>query len=124
VLVPLAIANGAARERWLVPGLGEAGGHAVSSLVLAAAVVLVAFAATPWLRPGSRRRAWAVGCGWLAATLAFEFLAGRFVFGTPWPALLADYDVTRGRLWVVVLAATLLGPPLAWRVRCGVTVRA
>jgi hypothetical protein len=51
-----------------------------------------------------------VGAAWLCATVAFEFLFGRFVSGLGWPALLADYDVSRGRLWPVVLLSVFLGP--------------
>ena len=30
--------------------------------------------------------------------------------GKPWETLLADYNVVRGRIWVLVLATVLLGP--------------
>ena len=45
--------------------------------------------------------------------LAFEFLAGHYVFGTPWSELLADYNVFRGRIWVLVLITTATAPWLA-----------
>jgi hypothetical protein len=51
---------------------------------------------------------------WLLLTLAFEFLAGHSLFGKPWDMLLADYDVVRGRIWVLVLMSTLLAPMWAW----------
>jgi hypothetical protein len=51
-----------------------------------------------------------VGLVWTALTLAFEFLFGHYVSGQSWRALRADYDVTRGRLWPLVVAATALGP--------------
>jgi hypothetical protein len=47
---------------------------------------------------------------WVALTLAFEFLAGHYLFHKPWAALLADYDLSRGRIWILVLVATLLMP--------------
>jgi len=47
---------------------------------------------------------------WLAMTLAFEFGAGHYLFHTPWAALIADYNILRGRLWILVLAATLTAP--------------
>jgi hypothetical protein len=50
-------------------------------------------------------------------TLAFEFLAGHYLFGHPWATLLADYNLARGRIWLLVLVATLLGPVLAYAVR-------
>ena len=49
---------------------------------------------------------------WVALTVAFEFLAGHYLFGTPWPVLLADYRLSEGRVWILVLASTLLAPVL------------
>ena len=34
-------------------------------------------------------------------------------FGPPWSKHLADYDLTRGRVWLLVLVVTLVAP--AWR---------
>jgi hypothetical protein len=53
-----------------------------------------------------------IGAVWLALTLAFEFLAGHYLFGSSWERLLADYDLLRGRVWILVLLATLFAP--AW----------
>jgi hypothetical protein len=53
-----------------------------------------------------------VGLFWLVLTVTFEFLFGRYVAGASWEALLADYDVLRGRLWPLVLLTTLLAPSL------------
>ena len=51
---------------------------------------------------------------WLGMTLVFEFGAGHYLFGTPWRALLADYNVLAGRLWVLVLIATMTAPALVY----------
>ena len=45
-------------------------------------------------------------------TLAFEFLAGHYLFGNSWERLLADYDVARGRIWPLVLIVTFVTPLL------------
>jgi hypothetical protein len=58
-----------------------------------------------------------VGILWAVLTVAFEFLAGHYAFGHPWPELLADYDLLRGRVWLLVLVTTLVAPRWAWRVR-------
>jgi hypothetical protein len=47
---------------------------------------------------------------WVALTLAFEFGVGHYIFGKPWPELLADYDLSRGRIWIAALVVTLLAP--------------
>ena len=110
----LAILNGAARDILLVPRLGDLVSRALSCIVLAGAILLVAWLSLRWINPLSISDAWTIGVMWLAMTLAFEFLAGHYLFRTPWTTLLADYNVLAGRLWIVVLAATLVAPALAY----------
>jgi hypothetical protein len=117
LLVGLAILNGAARETVLSPRLGPAVGHLASSVLLAGLIALTAWLSILWIAPGTARRAWAVGALWLSLTVAFEFLAGHYVFGHPWPRLLADYDILQDRAWLLVLVATLVTPAWAWRAR-------
>jgi hypothetical protein len=82
LLVGLAILNGIIRATVLLPRLGAAAGHLVSSVVLAGLIALTAWVTTPWIGPGTRR-AWAVGILRLSLTVAFEFLAGHYAFGHP-----------------------------------------
>ena len=112
LLLVVAIANGVLRELLIVPHLGSQTGHVISTLILSAAIVAVAFLLVRWIDPADRSAALGVGGFWVALTLAFEFLAGHFLFGKPWPELLADYNLAAGRVWILVLVATLLAP--AW----------
>jgi hypothetical protein len=112
-----AVVNGGVRDGVVVPRLGETAGRAISSAVLATLVLLVAWLTIAWIGPGSRREAWLLGALWLGLTLAFEFGAGHYLMGKPWSELLLDYNVLRGRIWVLVLVATLVAPVLAWTVR-------
>ena len=110
VLLITAVANGAVREFAFVPRMGEATGHVLSTVTLCFAILLLSWLTIGWIRPRSARDAWTVGVLWLFLTLAFEFLAGRYVFGHPWRRLLADYNVLRGRVWILVLVTTLVAP--------------
>lgn len=68
--------------------------------------------------PRNAAAMWATGLYWMVATVAFEFLFGRYVAGNSWERLLADYDLTAGRVWVLVPLTLLLAPRLAlWRLR-------
>lgn len=116
VLLALAIANGAFREAVLVPRLGPLRAHQISTLLLAALIVAAAGVMAGWLAIPDARAAWKVGVLWVALLLAFEFLAGHFLFRRPWSALLADYDVTAGRLWILIPGVTLVAPWF-WRSR-------
>src|SRR5262245_39663110 len=82
-------ANGAVRELVFVPRLGNAPAHALSVAILSLAIVIVSLGAIAWIHPRSLAEAWKVGLLWLALTLAFELLAGHYVFGTPCSRLLA-----------------------------------
>jgi hypothetical protein len=110
----LAILNGAARDMLLVPRLGDLVARGVSCVTLAGTIHLVAWFSLRWIAPPSIGDAWTIGVMWLAMTLAFEFLAGHYLFRTPWPTLLADYNLLAGRLWILVLAATLVAPAVAY----------
>jgi hypothetical protein len=112
-LLAVAFGNGALRELVLVPRLGPAYGHLASTLSLCALILAVTKATIGWIAPADAQAAWTVGGCWLVLTLAFEFLGGHFLFGKPWATLFADYDVRNGRVWVLVLVATVAAPALA-----------
>jgi hypothetical protein len=115
-LLALAVANGGFREAVLIPRFGPHTGHIVSTIMLCAGILIVTYVAVGWIHPGSRGDAIAIGLAWLALTLAFEFGFGR-ARGKRWAELLADYDVFKGRIWVLVLVTTAIAPLLAARAR-------
>lgn len=109
-----AIVNGAARDLVLVPRFGDPAARAVSCVTLTAVILLVTWISLAWIGPAEMADAWWIGATWLAMTLVFEFGAGHYLFRTPWPALLADYNILAGRLWVLVLLATVTAPALVY----------
>jgi len=112
LLLVIAVANGALREYLLAPRLGGQAGHVVSVVVLCAAIFVVALLTIRWIGPRGRRDAVLIGATWLALTLVFEFLAGHYLFGNSWEKLFADYNLLRGRVWILVLLVSLFAP--AW----------
>ena len=113
-LLFLAILNGGFREAMLVPRAGRGLGNAVSTVILSALIVAAGWISIPWIGPRSLQDAWTIGVVWVTLTLAFEFLAGHFVFGKPWAELLADYNLMAGRIWIMVLIVTLMTPIVAF----------
>jgi hypothetical protein len=109
-ILVLASLNGAVRDLLLTPRLGDTVARAISTIFLCGLIVLVTWFTIGWIRPGTSREALAIGLVWLALTLAFEFLAGHYLLHKSWATLLADYDVRRGRIWIAVLAVTVLAP--------------
>ena len=112
LFVLLAILNGTIRVALIIPLVGAYSGHVISSIVF----VLVIFAVT-WFyikrkKIASKRSAFQIGLIWFVLTVAFEFLFGHFVMNHSWETLIHDYNILEGRIWLLVLAATLFAPIL------------
>lgn len=110
VLMVLAIANGTVRLKLIIPFTGLAAGLAISTVMLCALILLTTWLSIRWMGPQDGQQAWRIGLLWLAMTLAFEFGAGHFLFKKPWSELLVDYDITQGRIWVLVPIVTAVAP--------------
>jgi hypothetical protein len=118
-LLVIASINGIAREAVLITRLGDVAGRAVSTLALSALIVIVTWISIGWIAPQSAAQAWAVGVIWVCLTLAFEFLAGHYLFHNPWSRLLEDYNLVAGRIWILVLITTLVAPRVCADLRTG-----
>jgi hypothetical protein len=110
ILFAVMFANGAVRVALVQPRLGTDRARQLSSLTGLVLVLLVSGAFVHVSPEASSPQLWWVGLVWLAWTVVFEFLFGHFVNGTSWRALLADYNILRGRLWPIVLVGVWLGP--------------
>ena len=54
-----------------------------------------------------------MGSIWVIMTICFEFLAGHYVFGNSWDHLIADYNILKGRIWMLIPITTFVSPYLA-----------
>jgi len=115
-MILIAEANGALREAWLVPRFGEHAARQLSTLLLVALLAIYVGTVTRTWPILSGRQAIAVGALWLALTLAFEFALGRFVSGLSWREMIAEYDLTAGRLWALVPLWVAVAPYVFFRV--------
>jgi hypothetical protein len=117
ILCVVMFTNGAIRALVLQPRLGEDLARQVASLTGVLFVLLASwFFVRVCPQATSRQLLW-VGAGWLAATVAFEFVLS-FVTGLGWRALAGEYNIVRGRLWSLIVLSVFLGPWL-----CGVVAR-
>ncbi len=105
-----AITNGALRVKAIIPFTGESVGHIISTVMLCVIIVAITWATIAWIGPNTARQAIMIGALWLILTLAFEFGVGYFIGHHSWSEMLADYNVLKGRVWVVVPIITFLAP--------------
>lgn len=118
-MVALAIGNAAFREGFLIKRLSELRAHQVSTLtcgLLLGVYMGIVFRMAPLDSPTS---AATVGATWLLLTLAFEFLAGHYLFKNPWTKILHDYNLRAGRVWPLLLLWILFFPYIVFELGWG-----
>jgi hypothetical protein len=116
-MLVIAILNGVIREKLYGPYMRELSAHQLSTLT-----VIILLGAYVWILTGfwqieSSKQAFGIGGIWLIMTIIFEFIFGHFVMGHPWAKLFHDYNLIKGRIWVLVLVWILAAPYLFYRIR-------
>ena len=109
-MIAIAVANGAAREAWLVPRFGDPLARQISTVSLLALFAIYIGAVFKFWPLASARAAIGVGMTWLVLTLAFEFGLGYFVSHLSFREMLAEYDLRSGRLWILVPVWVAVAP--------------
>jgi hypothetical protein len=109
-LVLLAILNGLMREKVFRRYLGELKAHQAStfSFILLIGVYVWVFSNIWPLK--SLNQALLIGGIWLFLTVIFEFIFGHYAMKKRWQTLFADYNIGKGRTWILVLLWTLFAP--------------
>jgi hypothetical protein len=111
ILAVAMFANGTFRVLVLQPRLGEGLARQVATVSGIAIVLALTLAFVRRLaRPGGGDLL-KVGVLWLVLTLVFELGMG-WISGASWETMVADYDVSRGRLWPLALVVILVAPRL------------
>ena len=116
-MIIIAIANGLFREKFLAKRLSELQAHQLSTatmIILFGIYVWVLFKIWP---PISANQAIFIGLIWLWLTIIFEFLFGHYVVGHPWDRLLNDYNILRGRVWILVLIWIAVAPYIMYQLQ-------
>jgi hypothetical protein len=110
VMLVAAFMNGALRELLLVRLVGEYVGHVISVLILSGAIFGITYVFVKAIASVSSSTLLGIGLFWLVLSLLFEFSFFPYVMHEPWEKLLADYNLFRGRLLIVVWLTTLFSP--------------
>jgi hypothetical protein len=115
VMLLVSIANGTVRDFTYGKRMAELSAHQLST---ASGVLLLGIVIHGFVRrypPSSGQKAVSIGLLWMALTVAFEFLFFHYVGGHSWAELFANYDVSKGRVWVFVLIWVAVAPYLFFR---------
>ncbi|WP_229390935.1 hypothetical protein [Methanosarcina sp. DH2] len=111
VFVIAAILNGGFREKFVTLRLGKQTAHVISTFIFMCAILTGTYLFLDNLSATlSRNDLLLIGGFWLAMTILFEFVFGHYVMGHPWETLLADYNIFKGRVWILVPITTLFAP--------------
>lgn len=116
-MVAIAIVNGAIREKGYKQALGELRAHQVSTLTGGIAFAIYIWGLSRIWPLESAGQSLGIGLMWVAMTVAFEFLFGRYAARRPWSALLVDYNLLAGRVWALLLIWLAVAPYVFWRWR-------
>ena len=116
-LVVIGILNGVIRGMVYEKYVGDLTAHQISTLT---GIILMGcyiwWLAGRW-EIGSSSQAIIIGLIWLGLTIAFEFLFGHYIVGHPWSRLFHDYNLLKGRIWVLVLIWIAVAPLVFYKIR-------
>ncbi|MDY6896123.1 MAG: hypothetical protein SVO01_12035 [Thermotogota bacterium] len=113
----LAIINAGIREGIYTSFLDELRAHQLSTITLMIIFLIGAYLVLRFSQLHlSDQQALIMGSIWMIMTLCFEFIAGHFLFGNSWEKLFADYNILKGRIWILIPITTFLSPYLVNKV--------
>jgi hypothetical protein len=115
-LVILAILNGILRVKGYSAYMSELCAHQLSTLIGICLFAIFFWALSKIFPLASPKQAWIIGVIWLVLTISFEFLFGHFIMDHSWGKLFADYNILKGRVWMLILFWTFIGPYFFYRI--------
>jgi hypothetical protein len=113
------VLHGILRVRFLNRRVGDRCARQIGVFTGSAIILVIAWIAIPWVRPGSAMELLAVGLLWLVLMVAFDIGFGRFVFHASWDRIAAEFDVRRGGLLGFGMLFLFGAPLLAAKLRGG-----
>ena len=117
VLIVAEIVHGILRAMLLVPIVGEFRSNQIGVFSGSLIIIAIAYFTIRWIGASRLTEQLLVGVIWLALTIAFEILFGRFVVGLSWERIASDYSVLNGGLMPLGLLFLFFSPMFAVKLR-------
>lgn len=116
-MVIIAVANGIVREKLYGQSMSELSAHQLSTLIAIILLGIYIFVLTIVFPIQSAKQAFTISGIWITMTVIFEFVFGHFAAGHSWSTLFMDYNILKGRVWILVLIWTFIAPYVFCRLR-------
>lgn len=115
-MILIAVLNGAARDLWYKNYVGELFGHQISTITLILLFSIYVWFVIKRFTPVSSRISIYIGILWFFLTLIFEFGIGLSQ-GHSLGHLLNDYNIFKGRIWVLIPIWVFIAPIIFYKFR-------
>lgn len=110
VIIIAETAHGVLRQLVLEPLIGDFRARQVSVFIGSALILAITFIFVRWLK-GSRVFDFVlIGILWVALTVGFEIVLGRFAMNLSWERIASDYNIAAGGLMPLGLLVMLIAP--------------
>ncbi|MBT8298211.1 MAG: hypothetical protein KJO52_07740, partial [Maribacter sp.] len=97
--------------------LNELQAHQLSTLTMISLFGGYVWALFKIWEPESANQTMKIGILWLLFTIVFEFLFGHYIAGHSWNKLFFDYNIVKGRVWILVLIWVTIAPYLIYQLQ-------
>jgi hypothetical protein len=112
----IAIGNGILRELFIKKLVTDHAAHQLSTITLIIFFALYVGYVISHYPPASALQAISIGIFWLVLTLLFEFGFGYYR-GNTWNAMLSEYNILEGKLWILVPLWVAAAPWVFFKLR-------
>jgi hypothetical protein len=109
--------HGLWRAKVLAVWIGDVAARDVSVFTGSLVILLITWASIGWIPARTARTLLLVGFTWVALTIAYQLVLGRFVFNQSLPEIASQFDVLHGRLLPLGLLFLMFSPLLAAHLR-------
>jgi len=100
----------------LLPSIGEQSAHQLGTFLYLIIQCIIIFFFIKKTKIKEVKTLLGIGVFWVVTTIIFEFVFGHYIMAHSWQKLFADYNIFKGRLWVLVLINNIAAPLVSGKI--------